>query len=81
MIFLRKKQNVEKKLLYILSSDWKKLGIAQIFQYYKNAEISDRLVVVEIVIKILDCHFTMNAHVSNIARAYYFELHFLSLFF
>ena len=26
----------------------------------------------------LDCHFTMNAHVSNIARTSYFELHHLA---
>ena len=26
----------------------------------------------------LDCHLTMNAHVSNIARRYYFELHRLA---
>ena len=26
----------------------------------------------------LDCHLTMNAHVSNIARTFYFELHRLA---
>ena len=26
----------------------------------------------------LDCHLTMNAHVSNIARTFYFELHCLA---
>ena len=26
----------------------------------------------------LDCHLTMNAHVTNIARTYYFELHHLA---
>ena len=26
----------------------------------------------------LDCHLTMNAHISNIARTCYFELHYLA---